>query len=164
MYCDGASGLPANTRTPSVRDLITRLHADRTRSASRAGSRHSSSAAASRSASSRRGSSRARPRRVRRETTARSGRASTRRVPISLNPPEERTDALERRRTFAWRPVRGAVTRTGILIRKEVELATTEMSGKLKVAGTQAGIVAAGGALAHAGLLVLLAAIVIGLI
>jgi drug/metabolite transporter (DMT)-like permease len=37
------------------------------------------------------------------------------------------------------------------------------MSGKLKVAGTQAGIVAAGGALAHAGLLVLLAAIVIGL-
>jgi hypothetical protein len=27
-----------------------------------------------------------------------------------LNPPEERTDALERRRTFAWRPVRGAVT------------------------------------------------------
>jgi hypothetical protein len=53
---------------------------------------------------------------------------------------------------------------TGILIRKEVELATTEMSGKLKVAGTQAGIVAAGGALAHAGLLVLLAAIVIGLI
>jgi drug/metabolite transporter (DMT)-like permease len=52
---------------------------------------------------------------------------------------------------------------TGILIRKEVELATTEMSGKLKVAGTQAGIVAAGGALAHAGLLVLLAAIVIGL-
>jgi drug/metabolite transporter (DMT)-like permease len=52
---------------------------------------------------------------------------------------------------------------TGVLIRKEVELATTEMSGKLKVAGTQAGIVAAGGALAHAGLLVLLAAIVIGL-
>ena len=52
---------------------------------------------------------------------------------------------------------------TGILIRKEVELATAEMSGKLKVAGTQAGIIAAGGALAHAGLLVLLAAIVIGL-
>lgn len=52
---------------------------------------------------------------------------------------------------------------TGVLIRKEVELATTEMSGKLKVAGAQAGIVAAGGALAHAGLLVLLAAIVIGL-
>ena len=52
---------------------------------------------------------------------------------------------------------------TSVLVRKEVELATTEMSSKLKVAGTQAGIVAAGGALAHAGLLVLLAAIVIGL-
>lgn len=52
---------------------------------------------------------------------------------------------------------------TGVLIRKEVELASTELSGKLKVAGTQAGVVAAGGALAHAGLLVLLAAIVIGL-
>ncbi len=52
---------------------------------------------------------------------------------------------------------------TGVLVRKEVELATTELSGKLKVAGTQAGIVAAGGALAHAGLLILLAAIVIGL-
>ena len=52
---------------------------------------------------------------------------------------------------------------TGVLIRKEMELATTELSGKLKVAGTQAGIVAAGGALAHAGLLALLAAIVIGL-
>ena len=52
---------------------------------------------------------------------------------------------------------------TGVLIRKEMELATTELSGKLKVAGMQAGIVAAGGALAHAGLLVLLAAIVVGL-
>ena len=52
---------------------------------------------------------------------------------------------------------------TGVLIRKEVELASTELSGKLKVAGTQAAVVAAGGALAHAGLLVLLAAIVIGL-
>jgi drug/metabolite transporter (DMT)-like permease len=52
---------------------------------------------------------------------------------------------------------------TAALIRKEVELAKTEMAGKAKVAGTQAGIVAAGGALAHAGFLVLLAAIVIGL-
>ena len=52
---------------------------------------------------------------------------------------------------------------TSVLVRKEVELATTEMSAKLKTAGTQAGIAAAGGALAHAGLLVLLAAIVIGL-
>ena len=53
---------------------------------------------------------------------------------------------------------------TSVLVRKEVELATTEMSAKLKTAGTQAGVVAAGGALVHAGLLVLLAAIVIGLV
>jgi hypothetical protein len=52
---------------------------------------------------------------------------------------------------------------TTVLVRKEVELATTEMSAKLKTAGTQAGVIAAGGALAHAGLLVLLAAIVVGL-
>ena len=52
---------------------------------------------------------------------------------------------------------------TGVLVRKEVELATTEMSAKLKSAGGHAGIIAAGGALAHAGLLVLLAAIVLGL-
>lgn len=52
---------------------------------------------------------------------------------------------------------------TGVLVRKEVELATTEMTSKAKVAGGHVGIVAAGGALAHAGLLVLLAAFVIGL-
>ena len=52
---------------------------------------------------------------------------------------------------------------TGILIRKEIELATTEMSAKVRIAGAHVGIVAAGGALAHAGLLVLLAALVIGL-
>ena len=52
---------------------------------------------------------------------------------------------------------------TGTLVRKEVELATTEMSAKLSAAGTHAGTVAAGGALAHAGLLVLIAALVIGL-
>jgi drug/metabolite transporter (DMT)-like permease len=50
---------------------------------------------------------------------------------------------------------------TSTLVRKEVELATTEMTAKLKDAGTHAGIVTAGGALVHAGLLVLLAAIVI---
>ena len=44
-----------------------------------------------------------------------------------------------------------------------VELATTEMSAKLSAAGAHAGTVAAGGALAHAGLLVLIAALVIGL-
>jgi drug/metabolite transporter (DMT)-like permease len=52
---------------------------------------------------------------------------------------------------------------TGVLVRKEVELATTEMTNKAKVAGAHVGTVAAGGALAHAGLLVLLAALVIGL-
>jgi hypothetical protein len=52
---------------------------------------------------------------------------------------------------------------TGVLVRKEVELATTEMTSKARVAGGHVGIVAAGGALAHAGLLVLLAAFVIGL-
>lgn len=52
---------------------------------------------------------------------------------------------------------------TGVLVRKEVELATTEMTHRAKVAGAHAGVVAAGGALAHAGLLVLLAAFVIGL-
>ena len=52
---------------------------------------------------------------------------------------------------------------TGLLVRKEVELATTEMTTKAKVAGGHAATVAAGGALAHAGLLVLLAAVVIGL-
>src|SRR5215217_5953836 len=52
---------------------------------------------------------------------------------------------------------------TSVLVRKEVELATTEMTAKLKQTGTHASIVAAGGALVHAGLLVLLAALVIGL-
>ena len=52
---------------------------------------------------------------------------------------------------------------TGRLVRKEVELATTEMTAKARVAGAHVGTAAAGGALLHAGLLVLLAAIVIGL-
>jgi drug/metabolite transporter (DMT)-like permease len=52
---------------------------------------------------------------------------------------------------------------TGVLVRKEVELATTEMTAKATKAGADAGITAAGGALAHAGLLVLLGALVIGL-
>jgi len=47
---------------------------------------------------------------------------------------------------------------TGTLIRKELELATTEMTAKLRTASAHAG-----GALAHAGFLVLLAAVVIGL-
>jgi drug/metabolite transporter (DMT)-like permease len=52
---------------------------------------------------------------------------------------------------------------TGTLIRKEVELATTEMTAKAKVAGGHVGMVAAGGALAHAGLLVLIALAQLGI-
>lgn len=52
---------------------------------------------------------------------------------------------------------------TGVLVRKEVELATTEMAAKARTAAAHVGTIAAGGALAHAGLLVLLAAFVIGL-
>jgi len=52
---------------------------------------------------------------------------------------------------------------TGQLVRKEVELATTEMTAKARRAGATVAVAAAGGALVHAGLLVLLAAIVLGL-
>lgn len=52
---------------------------------------------------------------------------------------------------------------TGQLVRKEVELATTEMTAKAKKAGADAAMIAAGGALLHAALLVLLAAFVIAL-
>jgi len=52
---------------------------------------------------------------------------------------------------------------TGTLVRKEVELATTEMTAKARKAAADAGIAAAGGALVHAGLLVVLAAFVLGL-
>ena len=53
---------------------------------------------------------------------------------------------------------------TGTLVRKEIELATTEMSARLREAGVQAATAAAGGALLHAGLLVVLAALVAVLI
>ena len=52
---------------------------------------------------------------------------------------------------------------TGTLVRKEVELATTELASKGKEAAGYGATVAAGGALVHAGLLVLLGAIVVGL-
>ena len=52
---------------------------------------------------------------------------------------------------------------TSLLVRREIELATTEMTAKAKYAGAQSAIVAVGGALMHAGLLVLLAAIVLAL-
>jgi Putative Actinobacterial Holin-X, holin superfamily III len=52
---------------------------------------------------------------------------------------------------------------TSLLVRKEVELATTEMTAKARTASAHAATVAAGGALAHAGLLVFLAALVIAM-
>jgi hypothetical protein len=52
---------------------------------------------------------------------------------------------------------------TAQLVRKELELATTEMTAKAKQAGAQVGVAAVGGALAHAGLLMFLAALVLGL-
>lgn len=52
---------------------------------------------------------------------------------------------------------------TGTLVRQEVQLVKVEMTGKASTAAHHAVFVAAGGALAHAGLLVLLAAVVAGL-
>ena len=52
---------------------------------------------------------------------------------------------------------------TGQLVRKEIELAKTEMTAKARKAGAQVGMTAAGGALIHAGVLVLLAMLVIAL-
>src|SRR5437764_15020079 len=52
---------------------------------------------------------------------------------------------------------------TGTLVRKEVQLATTEITAKAKKAAGDVGVIAGGGALAHAGVLVLLAALVMGL-
>jgi len=52
---------------------------------------------------------------------------------------------------------------TGTLVRQEVQLATTELTAKASRAGKDAALIGAGGALAHAGLLVLLAALILGL-
>ena len=52
---------------------------------------------------------------------------------------------------------------TGTLVRKEIELATTEMTAKVREAGKHVAMASVGGALMHAGLLVVLAALVIGL-
>src|SRR4051794_36078898 len=49
---------------------------------------------------------------------------------------------------------------TSTLVRKELELARTEISAKVQKAAVHAGMVGGGGALIHAGVLVLLAAIV----
>jgi len=52
---------------------------------------------------------------------------------------------------------------TGTLVRKEVELARVEMTGKAKDAGRNAAIVAAGGAVVLLGTMALLAALILGL-
>lgn len=49
------------------------------------------------------------------------------------------------------------------LVRQEVNLATTEMSQKAKRVGIDIGFLVAGGAVAYAGVLALLAALIIGL-
>ncbi len=49
---------------------------------------------------------------------------------------------------------------TSTLVRQEVNLAKTEMSQKASRAGRQVGILAAGGAVAYAGLLAILAALI----
>ena len=50
---------------------------------------------------------------------------------------------------------------TSTLVRQEVNLAKTEMSQKASTAGRHAGVLAAGGALAYAGLLAILAALIV---
>ena len=57
-----------------------------------------------------------------------------------------------------------SLARLSLLVRKEVELAATEMTVTVRTAASHAATIAAGGALAHAGLLVLLAAVVLGLV
>lgn len=52
---------------------------------------------------------------------------------------------------------------TSNLVRQEMQLAKTELTQKVSSAGKDAGLIGAGGALAYAGLLALLAAAVIGL-
>jgi hypothetical protein len=52
---------------------------------------------------------------------------------------------------------------TATLVRKELELATTELSAKTAEAGRHVAIAVGGGALLHAGLLVFLAALVFAL-
>jgi len=52
---------------------------------------------------------------------------------------------------------------TSALVRQEVELAKTEMSQKAAAVGKDVGFLAAGGAVAYAGLLALIAAIIVAL-
>lgn len=54
-------------------------------------------------------------------------------------------------------------TETSTLVRKELQLAKTEMTHKATSAGKDVGMIGAGGALAYAGLLAVIAAVIIGL-
>ena len=58
---------------------------------------------------------------------------------------------------------RALATDTGILVRKEVELAKTEMAGKAKVVAKDGALIAGGGVLAFYASLVLIAALVLAL-
>ena len=55
------------------------------------------------------------------------------------------------------------VKETGTLVRQEIHLASTEMGHKAKSAALDMGMVGVGGALAHAGLLSLICAVVLAL-
>jgi hypothetical protein len=52
---------------------------------------------------------------------------------------------------------------TGALVRQELRLASTEMGRKAKTAALDAGVIGAGGALAHAGLLAVVFGVVLAL-
>src|SRR5688500_8902232 len=58
---------------------------------------------------------------------------------------------------------RALASDTGVLVRKEVELAKTEMAGKAKVVAKDGALIAGGGALAYYATFLLLAALVLGL-
>ena len=51
----------------------------------------------------------------------------------------------------------------GMLVRQEVQLASAELSHKAKHAGRHSALIGAGGAIAYAGLLAVMAAVIIGL-
>jgi hypothetical protein len=55
------------------------------------------------------------------------------------------------------------VTETGTLVRQEIHLASTELAQKAKKGVLEIGVVGVGGSLAHAGLLAIIAAVILGL-
>src|SRR5262245_15432558 len=100
----------------------------------------------------------------------------TQREPIRRVPPcrtrtcLERCPGHERRRRMATADNRSLgelmaelSRETGMLVRQEVELATTELTSRVKEVAGHAAFAAVGAAMLHAGVLVVLAALVIGL-